>query len=89
MDARNVKILPPYPDEAFPNDTIYIDEAARYALHASWGDRVKLVGRREFEAKIAELRGYDQGAQICRMNDKLMDAIFSEIGDQLLLYNMG
>jgi hypothetical protein len=88
MDARNVKILPPYPDEAFPNDTIYIDDSARLALHANWGDKIKLIGRKECEAKIAELRSYDQGAQICRMNDKLMDDIFSVIGDQLLLYKL-
>lgn len=87
MDVRNVRIMKDYPDKPCPDDNVYIDEAARDALHIQWGDEVLLVGRRSCVAKVLELKDEDTGAQVIRMNEKMLDNVYCCVGDELLLYD--
>ena len=87
MDVRNVRILKEYPDNSCADDTVYIDDFARDALHINWGDEVLVVGRRRYAAKIAELRAEDTGAQVTRMNEKMLDNVYCCVGDEVLLYD--
>lgn len=86
MDARNVRILPPYIDRQCEDDTVYIDEKARYSLHAQWGDQVMVVGRNKRLATIQPLKEEDWGGQMIRMNQKMCENIYCCIGDEVLLY---
>ncbi len=87
MDARNVRIMKPYADGSCEGGTVYVDEAARDALHIAWGDEALVVGRRRHPAKIAPLQDEDTGAYAIRMDEAMRDAVYCEVGDEVLLYS--
>ncbi len=86
MDPRNVRIMKPYSDGSCVDDTVYVDEAARDALHVKWGDEVLVLGRRRCHAKIAPLKEEDVGAQAVRMTEQMQDKTYCCVGDEVLLY---
>ncbi|MDO4477879.1 MAG: hypothetical protein Q4B73_02410 [Lachnospiraceae bacterium] len=88
MDPRNVRILRPYDDGSCEDNAIYVDDSARYALHIQWGEKCKVVGRRPAEAVVKELKPCDADGFICRMNESLRDALYVEVGDEVLLYDL-
>ena len=88
MDTRNLRIMQPYPDNSCADDTVYIDEYARGALHIDWGQPTLVVGRRKYQAKIAQLKPEDVGAQVVRMNQDMLDKVYCCVGDEILLYNL-
>lgn len=87
MDVRNVRIMRDYPDKPCPDDTVYVDDAARDALHVQWGEEALIVGRRRFAAKLQQLKPEDEGSQVIRMNENMLDKIYCCIGDEVLLYD--
>lgn len=86
MDARNVRILKPYPDSK--ENTIYIDDPARNSLHIQWGEECMVVGRRKVKAQIQPLKDEDWYGQVTRMTDAMRDAVYCDLGDEVLLYDV-
>lgn len=87
MDARNVRILAPYSDGCKEN-TVYIDDLARNSLHIKWGEECIVVGRRRVKAQIQPLKEEDCFGQVTRMTEAMRDAVYCEVGDEVLLYNV-
>lgn len=86
MDVRCIRILRPYADHTGDDHTIFIDEDARYALMSQWGDTVTVKGRYDVkDVKIQPLQEIDQQGFIGRANKKLIDALFIEYGEEVLL----
>jgi hypothetical protein len=91
MDVKCVRVLRPYdnPPEGAGIEggmTIYIDEEARYALNKQWGDKVEAKGRRVIEAVIRPLAPMDQDGFIARAEQAVIDALFIEYGEEILLH---
>ena len=91
MDVKCVRVLRPYdnlPENASRHDemVIYIDEDARYALNKKWGDRVEAKGRRTIQATIQPLAPMDQEGFIARADQAVIDALFIEYGEEILLH---
>lgn len=86
MDMRNVRIMNPYEDMDCDNQTIYIDESARDALHIDWEEEVMVVGRGKAKAKIKPLKKEDWGAQVVRMCEQMRDLVYCCVGDEVSLY---
>ena len=86
MDVKCVRVLRPY-DDAPPSGamTIHIDEDARYALNRDWGATVQALGRREATLTIAPLQAMDQQGYIARASQAVIDALFIEYGEEIIL----
>lgn len=86
MDVKCVRVLRPYEDGGPAADkTLYIDEEARYALNRAWGNEAVALGRREVTVTIAPLKTMDQGGYIARAGQALIDALYIEYGEELIL----
>lgn len=86
MDVKCVRVLRPYEDQPQDGDmTLYIDEDARYALNREWGSVVQALGRRETAVTIAPLKAMDQEGYIARGGQALIDALFIEYGEEIIL----
>lgn len=86
MDVKCVRILRAYEDSKDKEKTIYVDESARYALIKKWGDTVMVRGRRDVKAvMIKPLKDIDQDGYIARANQALIDELFIEYGEEVLL----
>ena len=84
MDAKCVRVLRPYEEKK--EKTIYIDEDARYSLMAQWGDRVTVKGRRDVkDVEIQPLKPMDQEGFIARMGKELLDEVYVEYGEEVML----
>ena len=87
MDVKCVRVLRPYEDETPAEPlTLYIDEDARYALNLDWGAQAVALGRREIKVTIAPLRALDQEGYIARGGQALIDALFIEYGEEIILH---
>lgn len=86
MDVKCVRVLRPYEDEK-PGDemVIYVDEDCRHALNRDWGGRALALGRREVSVTIAPLKAMDQEGYIARAGQGLMDALYIEYGEEIIL----
>ncbi|MDR1045651.1 MAG: hypothetical protein LBP33_11125 [Candidatus Adiutrix sp.] len=86
MDVKCVRVLRPY-DEAPQSGplTIHIDEDARHALNRGWGAAVQALGRREATLIIAPLQAMDQQGYIARAGQAVIDALFIEYGEEVIL----
>lgn len=86
MDVKCVRVLRPYEDlESTPELTMYIDESARYALNRAWGSTAVALGRREAEVTIRPLKGLDQEGYIARADQAVMDALYIDYGEEVIL----
>ncbi len=86
MDVKCVRVLRPYEDAQDEKNVIYVDEAARYALIKKWGDTVMVRGRRDVKnVQIKALKGLDQDGFIARAGEALIDELFIEYGEEVLL----
>ena len=86
MDVKCVRVLRPYDDAPQSGAmTIYIDEDARYALNRDWGASVQALGRREVTLTIAPLQAMDQQGYIARASQAVIDALFIEYGEEIIL----
>ena len=91
MDVKCVRVLRPYdnPPEgtAVPGEmVIYVDEDARYSLNKKWGEKVEAKGRRVIQAVIQPLAPMDQEGFIARADQTVIDALFIEYGEEILLH---
>lgn len=87
MDVKCVRVLRPYEDQPSQEDmTIYIDEDARYALGRDWGTTALALGRREVKVTIAPLKALDQEGYIARASQALIDALYIEYGEEIILH---
>jgi len=87
MDTRCIRVLRPYDDNG-PEDghTLYIDEDARYALMKQWGETITAKGRFDVnDIVIKPLRPMDQEGFIGRASQTLIDALYVEYGEEILL----
>ncbi|ADY14372.1 hypothetical protein [Sphaerochaeta globosa] len=86
MDVKCVRILRAYEDSNDTEKAIYVDEAARYALIKKWGDSVMVRGRRDVKGVVIKaLKELDQDGFIARANQALIDELFIEYGEEVLL----
>ncbi|UQZ88520.1 hypothetical protein C4J81_04590 [Deltaproteobacteria bacterium Smac51] len=87
MDVKCVRVLRPYEDEK-PGDemTLYIDEDARYALNRDWGAKAEALGRRKITVTIQPLKAMDQEGFIARGGQALIDALYIEYGEEIILH---
>ncbi len=86
MDVKCVRVLRPYEDKQNEDDTIFIDEEARYSLMKEWGEKVNIKGRRDIEGiTIRPLAAIDQQGFIARANQALIDRLYVEFGEEVLL----
>ena len=86
MDVKCVRVLRPYEDEKADDKTIYIDEDARYALNRQWGESAVAQGRREVTVTLAPLKAMDQEGYIARAGRALIDALYIEYGEEIILH---
>ncbi len=87
MDVKCVRVLRPYEDESPAEGlTLYVDEGARYALNRDWGATARAQGRREVTVTLAPLRGLDQDGYIARAGQPVIDALYIEYGEEIILY---
>ncbi|MEA5108377.1 MAG: hypothetical protein VB010_13620 [Sphaerochaeta associata] len=86
MDVKCVRVLRSYEDAKDTKKVIYIDEAARYALIKQWGDSVMVRGRRDVKnVQIKPLKELDQDGFIARASETLIDELYIEYGEEVLL----
>jgi hypothetical protein len=87
MDVKCVRVLRPYENQT-PGDplTLWVDEDARYALNRDWGAKAVALGRREVTVTLAPLKGMDQEGYIARGSQALIDALYIEYGEEILLH---
>lgn len=86
MDVRCIRILRPYERGPEDDHTLYIDEEARYALMKQWGQTIKAKGRFDVsDVKIEPLDEMDQGGFIGRASQALIDRLYVEYGEEILL----
>jgi len=86
MDVKCVRVLRPYEEQPRGEEmTIYIDEDARYALNREWGSAAMALGRREVKVTIAPLKAMDQEGYIARAGQALIDALYIEYGEEIIL----
>lgn len=85
MDVKCVRVLRPYEDEKADDMTIYIDEDARYALNKKWGESVEALGRNQVIVTLAPLKTMDQQGYIARAGQALIDALYIEYGEEIIL----
>lgn len=86
MDTKCVRLLRLYPAADPAERAIYIDEDARYALMAQWGDSVRIKGR--YDAKgvtVRPLDEIDQNGFIARAGQKLLDELYVDYGEEVML----
>lgn len=86
MDVKCVRVLRPYEDEKEDDTTIYIDEDARYALNKKWGESAVALGRNRVTVTLAPLKAMDQQGYIARAGQSLIDALYIEYGEEIILY---
>lgn len=86
MDVKCVRVLRPYPGRKNDDLTLYIDEEARWSLNKSWGAEVVATGRRKVKVIIAPLEEMDQGGFMARAGQALIDALYIEYGEEILLH---
>lgn len=86
MDVKCVRVLRPYEDQPGDDKTIYIDEEARYALNRKWGESAVAQGRREVTVTLAPLKAMDQQGYIARAGQALLDALYIEYGEEIILH---
>ncbi len=86
MDVKCVRVLRPYEEAADDGRTIYVDEAARYALNRPWGAQAVALGRREATVTLAPLEPMDQDGYIARAGQALIDALLIEYGEEIILH---
>lgn len=86
MDAKCVRVLRPYEEKDNNKRVIFIDEDARYSLMKQWGDTVFIKGRQDVkDVEIQPLKEMDQGGFIARMGQGLLDEVFVEYGEEVML----
>lgn len=86
MDVKCVRVLRVYEDANDTQKVIYVDEAARYALIKKWGESVMVRGRRDVKGVVIKaLKELDQDGFIARANQALIDELFIEYGEEVLL----
>ncbi|PNV59905.1 hypothetical protein C0033_21750 [Clostridium sp. chh4-2] len=86
MDAKCVRVLRPYDDSDNHKRVVYIDEDARYSLMKQWGDTVFIRGRRDIkDVEIQPLKAMDQEGFIARMGKDLLDEVYVEYGEEVML----
>ena len=86
MDLKCVRVLRPYENEKASEPTIYIDEATRYSLNKQWGQKVEASGRRKIEAIIKPLKALDADGYIASADQKVIDALYIEYGEEIMLH---
>ncbi len=84
MDPRCNRVLKAY-ENSNDEDAVYVDESARFALAADWGDRVNVLGKRKVKAVLRELDTIDTGVRICRIGERLMEKLMLAYGEEVLL----
>lgn len=86
MDAKCVRLLRLYPSADAQKRVIYIDEDARYSLMVQWGDKVMIKGRFDVkDVEVQPLEAIDQNGFIARAGQNLMDEIYMEYGEEVML----
>ena len=86
MDVRCIRILRPYDTESIDDNTLLIDEQARYALMKQWGEKITAKGRYDVhDVAIQPLKEMDQEGFIGRASQALIDALYIEYGEEILL----
>ena len=85
MDAKCIRVLRPYEKTNNDNSVIYIDEEAKISLSANWGDEVEILGRRKAKAKIQPIKDLDRDGFIGRAGQDLIDELYIEYGEEVLL----
>lgn len=91
-DARDIKAVKSTGDNSPPQSragnshVIWIDEDARYALMGQWGQKITVKGRNDVPGvEIQPLKAMDQGGFIGRASQDLMDRLYLEYGEEVLL----
>lgn len=88
MDVKCVRVLRPYEASDNKKRVLYIDEDARYSLMKQWGDKVCIQGRRNVTSvEIQPLKDMDQEGYIARAGNQLLDEMFIEYGEEVLIIN--
>lgn len=86
MDTKCVRVLRPYEEADNQKRVIFIDEDARYSLMRQWGDKVNIKGRFDVKnVEIQPLKEMDQGGFIARMGKALLDEVYVEYGEEVML----
>ena len=86
MDAKCVRVLRPYEEADNQKRVIYIDEDARYSLMRKWGETINIKGRRDVKnVEIQPLKEMDQEGFIARMGKALLDEVYVEYGEEVML----
>lgn len=86
MDTKCVRVLRPYEEADNQKRVIFIDEDARYSLMRHWGDKVNIKGRFDVKnVEIQPLKEMDQGGFVARMGKALLDEVYVEYGEEVML----
>jgi hypothetical protein len=86
MDVKCVRVLRTYEDAQDTKKVIYVDEAARYSLIKQWGETVIVRGRRDVkDVVIKPLQALDKDGFIDRASQALIDELYIEYGEEVLL----
>lgn len=84
MDAKCVRVLRPYEEKK--EKAIYIDEDAKYSLMMEWGDKITVSGRYTVkEVEIKPLKPMDQEGFMARVGKELLDELYVEYGEEVML----
>lgn len=86
MDVKCVRVLRPYDKTDDTKNVLYVDEEARYSLMKQWGEKVMVKGRRDVkDVEIQPLKPMDQNGYIARAGQKLIDEMYIEYGEEIMI----
>ena len=86
MDVKCVRVLRPYEKADDKKKVIYIDEDAKYSLMKEWGDKVFIKVRNDVrDVEIQPLKELDQNGFIARAGQQLIDELYIEYGEEVMI----
>lgn len=87
MDNRHVRVLKTIDKYKRPGENIiFVDEKTRIAVNKPFGEEVVVVGRNRVKAIMEQIDDCDSGACVVRLSESLFEAVYVEVGEDLIIY---
>ncbi len=86
MDTKHVRLLRLI-DEMEDGNIIYVDESCLYSLRITEGEKAVVVGKRTVkDVEVRLLPKFDQDGYIARVGKNLLDKLYLEYGEEVLIH---
>ncbi len=87
MDTKHVRVLR-LVDNMEDGKVIYVDSSCLYALRVNENAKVTVMGKRTVKDVIVKLLPkYDEDGYIARVGQALLDELYLEYGEEVLIHS--